>query len=283
MLGVYFLCSSLQAQETNGPSTAPDQAGLQEILVTGSRIPRTKVEGPAPVVVISQEDIRNSGFATIPDVMSALTQNLGALDNNQYTDGFSPGAQAVDLRGLGPNHTLVLVNGRRIADYPQSYGGNSNFTDISQIPASLVDRIEILSGSASAVYGSDAISGVINFIMKEKADGTTADLRVGTTDAGGYDSQRLQITSGYSNERFDSVFGIELYNQKPLWAYQRNYLSSRNNALGDTPDAVFSRLARRQWQLHRSGSGHMQCAFSARSWASVLCNFELRELLRQQW
>ena len=144
-------------------------------MVTGSRIPRTSVEGPAPVVTITSADITNSGFATIADVMSSVTQNLGALDNNQNTDGFSPGAQAVDLRGLGPNHTLVLVNGRRIADYPQSYRGNSNFTDISNIPASLVDRIEILSGSASAVYGSDAISGVINFILKQKADGTTVD------------------------------------------------------------------------------------------------------------
>ena len=78
------------------------------------------VEGPAPVVTITAADITNSGFATMADVMASLTQNLGALDNNQNTDGFSPGAQAVDLRGLGPNHTLVLVNGRRIADYPQS-------------------------------------------------------------------------------------------------------------------------------------------------------------------
>ena len=113
--------------------------------------------------------------------MTSVTQNLGELDNNQNTDGFSPGAQAVDLRGLGPNHTLVLVNGRRIADYPQAYGGNSNFTDISNIPASLIDRVEILSGSASAVYGSDAISGVINFILKQKADGTTVDFRDGDT------------------------------------------------------------------------------------------------------
>jgi hypothetical protein len=92
------------------------------------------LKGRRPVVTITAADIKNNGFATVADVMTALTQNLGALDNNQNTDGFSPGAQAVDLRGLGPNHTLVLVNGRRIADYPQSYGGNSNFTDISNIP-----------------------------------------------------------------------------------------------------------------------------------------------------
>ena len=107
---------------------------LEAVLVTGSHIPRAQVEGPAPITTITADDILYNGFANVAEIMSSLTQNLGALDNNQNTDGFSVGAQAVDLRGLGPNHTLVLVNGRRIADYPQSYGGSSNFTDISNIP-----------------------------------------------------------------------------------------------------------------------------------------------------
>ena len=126
------------AAAADGPS--PSNGGeesLQTVVVTGSRIPRIEAEGPSPVVTITAADILNNGFANTADIMSSLTQNLGALDNNQYTDGFSPGAQAVDLRGLGPNHTLVLVNGRRIADYPQAYGGNSNFTDISNIPTSM--------------------------------------------------------------------------------------------------------------------------------------------------
>ncbi len=208
--------------------TAPQQATqLQEVQVTGSRIPRVQIEGPAPVVAITAQEIAQRGFANVPDLMKSLTQNLGALDNNQNTDGFSPGAQAVDLRGLGPNHTLVLVNGRRIADYPQSYGGNSNFTDISNIPTSLIERVEILSGSASAVYGSDAISGVINFILRKKADGTTIDYRYGDTLHGGGKSHRLDITSGYSVGNLDTVFGLELTDKQPLWAYQRSYTDSR--------------------------------------------------------
>jgi iron complex outermembrane receptor protein len=132
-LAVLFNGMTIAADAQTGPQPAGSSgitAALEEVVVTGSRIPRTAVDGPAPVVTITAADITNSGFATISDVMTSLTQNLGALDNNQNTDGFSPGAQAVDLRGLGPNHTLVLVNGRRIADYPQSYSGNSNFTDI---------------------------------------------------------------------------------------------------------------------------------------------------------
>jgi iron complex outermembrane receptor protein len=240
---------AIAADTETGPQPAGSSGispALEELVVTGSRIPRTAVDGPAPVVTITAADITNNGFATISDVMTSLTQNLGALDNNQNTDGFSPGAQAVDLRGLGPNHTLVLVNGRRIADYPQSYGGNSNFTDISNIPASMVDRVEILSGSASAVYGSDAISGVINFILKQKADGTTVDFRAGNTQHGGGASQRFQLSSGYSNDRFDSIFAVELYNQRPLWAFQRDFTNSRLDSPADPSDInaspVFTRI-----------------------------------------
>ncbi|MFT3791960.1 MAG: TonB-dependent receptor [Rudaea sp.] len=209
------------------PTAQEPPKELEKVTVTGSRIPRAQIEGPAPITVVSARDIAQRGFTTVADIMTSLSQNLGDLDNNQITDGFSNGAQAVDLRGLGPNHTLILINGRRIADYPQSYGGSSNFTDITNIPASMIDRVEVLTGSASAVYGSDAISGVINFIMKKKADGTTLDYRMGDTQHGGAASQRFTLTSGWSNDKFDSMFGVEIYNQDPLWAYQRSYLSSR--------------------------------------------------------
>ena len=226
----------VRAKDSDSPPASEAPAELEKVTVTGSHIPRAEVEGPAPITVITARDITNNGFATVSDIMTSLTQNLGALDNNQNTNGFSPGAQAVDLRGLGPNHTLVLVNGRRIADYPQAYGGSSNFTDVSNIPTSMIDRVEILSGSASAVYGSDAISGVINFILKKKADGTTIDFRAGGTEHGGGQSQRLTITSGWSDERFESIFGIELYNSKPLWAYQRKFTDSRQDSPVDPAD-----------------------------------------------
>ncbi|MGH8214882.1 MAG: TonB-dependent receptor plug domain-containing protein, partial [Rhodanobacteraceae bacterium] len=230
--------SPAAAQATGGQDQAKT---LQEVVVTGSRIPRSEIEGPAPVVTITAQDIQRRGFASVPDLMTSLTQNLGALDNNQFTDGFSPGAQAVDLRGLGPNHTLVLVNGRRIADYPQSYDGNSNFTDISNIPTALIDRVEILSGSASAVYGSDAISGVINFILKKKVDGTTLTYRAGGTQHGGGGSQRLDITSGFSKGKFDAVFGLELVDKHPLWAFQRSFTDSRLDSPADPSDIIASR------------------------------------------
>ena len=143
-----------------------------------------------------------------------------------------PARRQVDLRGLGPNKTLVLINGRRIADFPLPLRGRSNFTDIGNIPLGMIDRVEILTGSASAVYGSDAMAGVINFIFKKTADGTTIDYQYGDYERGGGRSHTLSLTSGYSNDRFDAIFGVELKRKDPLWGYQRGIQDSRE----DNPD-----------------------------------------------
>lgn len=150
---------------------APAEEQPREVVVIGSRIPTIK-EGPAPVTVIDADTIRSNGYTSVPEMLAALPQNSGETQSPQSgsSSDFTPGAQQVDLRGLGPNHTLVLINGRRIADFPLPYIGRSNFTDISNIPVSLIERVEVLSGAASAIYGSDAIAGVINFKMKEKLD-----------------------------------------------------------------------------------------------------------------
>ena len=202
---------------------APPVTDMQAVQVTGSRIPRSQVEGPAPISVITAADIQAGGFTSVPDVMQSLTQNAGQTQSQQSAGGadFSPGAQQVDLRALGPNHTLVLVNGRRIADFPLPFGGRSNFTDVSSLPLGMIDRIEVLTGSASAIYGSDAISGVVNFILKKRADGTTLDYRYGQTEAGDAASHRLNVSSGFSRGNFNLVAGFEYRRQDPLWGYQR--------------------------------------------------------------
>ena len=155
--------------------------GGAEIIVTGSRIPTIRDQGPSPVTTIDADTIRANGYTSVPELLAAMTQNSGETQSPQSGSSadFTPGAQQVDLRGLGPNHTLVLINGRRIADFPLPYIGRSNFTDISNIPVSLIEQVEILSGAGSAIYGSDAIAGVVNFKMKEKLDGVTLDYRHG--------------------------------------------------------------------------------------------------------
>ena len=223
-----------RAAQSPAPQAATETqvTDLQTVQVTGSRIPRAQVEGPAPITLVTAEDIRAAGFTSVPDVLQSLTQNGGETQSQQSAGGadFSPGAQQVDLRGLGPNHTLVLVNGRRIADFPLPFGGRSNFTDISSIPLGMIDRIEVLTGSASAIYGSDAISGVVNFILKKQADGTTIDYRYGWTEHGGGESHVLNLSSGFSRGAFNAVFGMEYRDQNPLWGFQRPQQDSSNDA-----------------------------------------------------
>ncbi|MBO9498089.1 MAG: TonB-dependent receptor [Novosphingobium sp.] len=237
-LGAAALAAAPALAQDDDDST--DNAG--DIVVLGSRIPRAQIEGPAPVTTITSDDILKNGYQSVPDVLRAMNQNGGETQSQQSFAGadFTPGAQQVDLRGLGPSHTLVLVNGRRIADFPLPYNGNSNFTDISNIPIGLIDNIQVLSGSASAIYGSDAISGVVNFQLKQKTDGTRLDVRYGATEHGGGQSYRITLTSGFESGGFHAVFGGEVLGQAPVWDYQR----SRQDSTADnptTPDPVARR------------------------------------------
>jgi iron complex outermembrane receptor protein len=205
---------------------------LENVQVTGSRIPRAQIEGPAPITVVTAEQIQSAGFTSVPDVLRSLSQNSGSVQGQQNTTSAqsTPGAQAVDLRGLGPNHTLVLINGRRIADFPLPLNGRSNFTDIGNIPLGMIDRIEVLTGSASAVYGSDAMAGVINFILKKSTDGTTIDYRYGDTSRGGGESHKLTLTTGFERGEFSGIVGVEFLDKRPLWGYERSVQDSTLDA-----------------------------------------------------
>ena len=198
-----------QDLDAGSPAAAQEEevTEIEAVQVTGSRIPRAQIEGPAPISVITAEEIRANGFTSVPDILRGMTQNSGETQSQQSASGadFSPGAQQVDLRGLGPNHTLVLVNGRRIADFPMPFKGRSNFTDISGIPIGMIERVEVLTGSASAIYGSDAISGVVNFILKKSVDGVLVDMRIGTTSDGG-------------GESFNGTFVAPAAGPSPTWS-----------------------------------------------------------------
>ncbi|MBE8228706.1 TonB-dependent receptor plug domain-containing protein, partial [Leptospira borgpetersenii serovar Ballum] len=167
---------------------------LDAVQVTGSRIPRAQVEGPAPITVINAEQIRSSGFTSVPDVLRAMTQNGGETQSQQSSSGadFSPGAQQVDLRGLGPNHTLVLVNGRRHVGATSG----SSAVDVNTIPVEWIERVEVITGGASAVYGADAVAGVVNFIMKKSFDGAEVRGQTGMASEGGFNRSFISASAG---------------------------------------------------------------------------------------
>ncbi|MFT4075946.1 MAG: TonB-dependent receptor [Asticcacaulis sp.] len=262
---LYGLYGAAHAQDTS--ATTPTTAGSEEpqtVVVLGSRIPRTQKEGPAPVTVITSDQIRAGGYASVPDVLKTVTQNSGETESQQSGNAadYSPGAQQVDLRGLGPNHTLVMVNGRRISDFPMPFDGNGNFTDISNIPLGMVDQIEILSGSASAIYGSDALAGVVNFKLKERYDGSTLDYRYGWTEKGGGQSHRLNYSSGFDAGKFHGVFGGEILWQDPIYGYQRKKQDSTLDAPDPEYQTAITNWQRVDYDVYAIDATDAQCALT---------------------
>ncbi|MYN46460.1 TonB-dependent receptor [Pseudoduganella sp. FT93W] len=229
---IALLCSvagQVEAQEAANPPS---------VLVTGSRIPRASLEGPSPVTVLTGDEISKQGYRNVFDALSNQTQNSGFTQGADYGNTFTPSANAISLRGLGPNHTLVLLNGRRMADFPIAYEGTVNFTNLANIPSSVVDRVEILSGGASAVYGSDAIAGVVNIILKKQASGLDVNLKAGTSSRGGGGDRRLQLTGGESFGQLNTLFSAEFLERDPLWSRDRDFMSAKT---GVAPTSVLGR------------------------------------------
>ncbi len=169
-----------QAQ-AQAPAAAP---APERVVITGSNIRRTDLETASPVLSVSAADIARSGYTSLADVLHSITaNNMGSL--GQATPGaFGAGGSGVSLRGLTVGATLVLIDGHRMASYPLPDDGQRDFVDIGSIPVDAIERVEVLKDGASAVYGSDAIAGVVNVILKKRHSGTTLHLD------GGWSGQR---------------------------------------------------------------------------------------------
>lgn len=216
--------SSLQAAEQTGDKAGADQE-MEKISVTGSRIKRADFEGVAPVTVITAEDIENSGLSSIAEVLQSSVANNGGSLNGE-SDGFTDSASSVNLRGMGANRTLVLINGRRQASFPSAAGGTSNFVDVSDIPTAAVDRIEILTGGASAIYGSDAVGGVVNIILKKHYEGAKVAAKYSDTTQGGGAQSDLSYLQGINTENSQTLIMLEYRKSEAIQTYQRDSLYS---------------------------------------------------------
>ncbi len=169
------------------PTTQASETPLQEVIVTGSRIPvPANISATSPTAVITAEEIHLQGHTDITDMINQLPQNtIGA--NADFGNTSSPltatgGFSTIDLRGLGPQRTLVLVNGRRLGAGDPSTTNQNVAPDIDQIPVPLLERVDVVTGGASATYGSDAIAGVVNFVLKKDFQGIQIDGQYGFSD-----------------------------------------------------------------------------------------------------
>lgn len=189
-LGIALISAPVFAQDAPADEGA---AAEDTIVVTGSRIARPELEGSAPVQVLSAAAIEQQGSQNISDIlnkMPAVGTSIGRTNTNFATSG--NGVATVNLRNLGSNRTLVLVNGRRVV---AGLGGTSA-VDINNIPTDLLQSVEVLTGGASAVYGSEAMAGVVNFILKDDFEGIRGRVQAGITDEGDNGRQMVGLTLG---------------------------------------------------------------------------------------
>ena len=235
--GVAF-AQEQQSSTTSSPSTQATNT-LDKVTVTGSRIKRAEIEGPAPVTIVTAEDIEKQGFATVYDALNTLSQFTGSVQNELTAGSFTQNANFLNLRGLGPGYQLVLINGRRAADYPLPYNSQSNAVNIGNIPAAAIERIEVLTGGASAIYGSDAVAGVVNIILKTNYEGDLVTLRGGTTTEGGGDTARAQWVGGKTGDNWSLTYAGEYLTREAIYASQRDFMDSyRDDPSVDPEDAL---------------------------------------------
>lgn len=174
------IVSNASAQSTDDAATSSEAVTLDAVTVTGSHIKQAAMSGVGPVTVIDSETIERSGATSVETLLQRLPASAGFAGNqtNAYWAGNGYGTTQVNLRGLGINRTLVLLNGRRIVN--GGTGANSS-VDLNIIPVALIDRIEVLKAGASAIYGADAVAGVVNIITKKDFEGAEASIQYGQT------------------------------------------------------------------------------------------------------
>ena len=197
---------------------------LDTVVVTGSRIPRSsEVEGTSPVLSIDRAAIEATGLTSVGDILFNITaSDGGALRNVTTGTNASDGTQNISLRGLGATRTLVLVNGRR---WVTAGVTTSALVDLNTIPISVVERIEVLKDGASAIYGSDAIAGVINVITRKNFDGAEANAYLGSYTKGDGFQQAYDFTIGSNSDRWNAVLSLSYTEQDPVYAGDREISS----------------------------------------------------------
>ncbi|KQQ47118.1 hypothetical protein ASF61_00180 [Duganella sp. Leaf126] len=172
---------------------------VQRVVVTGSLISRTDTETATPVQTISAADIQRSGKTSVAELLTDLAANGAGTLGTGFSGAFANGASGISLRGLSVGATLVLLDGHRVAPYAIGDDAQRSFVDVSNIPFEAIERIEVLKAGASSLYGSDAVAGVVNIILKKSYNGTSVSAEGGTTQHGGGSTKRASITTGFGD------------------------------------------------------------------------------------
>jgi iron complex outermembrane receptor protein len=219
-------------------NTREEATTLDRIEVTGSRIRGANMETQQPIITLSRQDIERQGFTSVADVLQNLTSaGAPAISRAQaLASGEEVGGYYVDIRNLGAPRTLVLINGKRLG---ATTGG---YQDLSQIPMAAIERVEVLKDGASAIYGSDAIAGVVNVITRKRFEGAEASAYLGQFSEGDGDTQQYSFTTGSVGERGGTTLSVEYYKQEPVMAKDR-WFSKHGDAGPDYPGSGSSAIS----------------------------------------
>ena len=206
------------------PVMAQSSTALERVEITGSNIRRVEAETVSPIQVLSRDDIEKSGRATVAELVQTLAvDNQGSVPTT-FGNGFAHGASGISLRGLGAASTLVLINGRRIAPYGMADDGQKVFADLNVIPTEAVERVEILKDGASAIYGSDAIAGVVNIILRKDFKGTVIKAGFGQSAYRDGTDKRASITHGFGSmesDKYNVLLNLEVGKKGEIWNRDR--------------------------------------------------------------
>jgi iron complex outermembrane receptor protein len=197
---------------------------LQEVVVTGSLIKRTDFDTPSPVQVISAESITQAGYTSVAQVLSNLSANGQGSLTAANPEAFATGGSGIALRGLTVGSTLTLIDGERMVAYPISDDGERSFVDTQSIPLLAVERIDVLKDGASAEYGSDAIAGVVNIVLKKNYQGFETSAEAGTTNHSDGTSERIGFIAGIGDlggDGYNAYLAVEWRHQDEILTVNR--------------------------------------------------------------
>lgn len=219
------------------PSSSPKTVTLKKMTVLGSLIPRSQVETASPLIVITADDIKSRGFSSVADALQNATVSTGSVNNTTITRRDIWAAKTISLFGLDPSYTKFLIDGRPMPLYSQEASTNTAdqlYTNLDGIPIDMVDRIEILPGGQSSLYGSDAVAGVVNIVLKKHVNAASVDARTGWYSDGGGRERMLSANDQFSFGKLSVLAGIQINDQQPMWGVQRG-ITAQNFAGGLSP------------------------------------------------
>jgi iron complex outermembrane recepter protein len=272
------------ALTTSSVFAADSQAKVERIEVTGSRIKRTDMETATPITVLSADDMAKQGFTNIQDALQSLTSSTSAM-TTQSVHGFTPAASSISLRNAGASRTLTLINGKRLNQYPKPADGTDNFVDTANLPMEAVERIEILQSGGSAIYGADAVGGVVNIILKRDFEGVAIKYRHGDTTLGGGESDRIALSLGQSSDKGNLSTFLEFTDNGQLKATDREKFGLHTDKVQYSPYSSYSsygaRIAGGPKGNTTAGSiSQERCTAEGFFWdaANARCGFD-----RSQW